>query len=397
MFNSLQRVLQSGLYCLFFFLVFSHHEVKAQTIVVKYDTIHSCPGTIIMSVTVKNAIGITAISLKSTFNSAVCTYVPSVPVSMNTPFYVNPKFFVGSAPTIGGVGFGQLNIAWYSLNPQTFMDDTLFKFKFNTIPGVSNFIWDTAQVGDCEWIGTAIPPSFPPILPSHYKNGRIDNLGFEALVTAQPMDITICESTNGSFVVGAQYTQSFYWQVSTDGGATFTDLTNTPPYTGANTNALILTNPPLSYTGYKYRCLLKGICIDKLSAVKTLTIIPKPVVSCGPNDAICAGSFFTMVATGNNVTSKHWSHTGTGTLQITNPDSLHIKYTPSLGDIAAGQVNIVLSCSGNAPCIPVSSQMTLFIMPNPTANAGSPVSICNGDTALLVATGGMSYLWTPHQ
>ncbi len=386
----LQRILKIGIYGLILLMFLPNQSAKAQAIVLKYDTIHICPGQVIMSITVKNAVGITAISMMSTFNMAVSNYAGML--------YYNPKFNVGSTPTIGGTGFGQLNMAWYSLVPQSFLNDTLFKFKFNTVAGVSNFIFDTTQVGNCEWVGTTIPPADPPILPSHYKNGRIDNLGFEALVTLQPLDITICETSNATFTVNSIYTQSYYWQVSTDGGVTFTDIVNSPPYSGANSNTLLLTNPPYSYNGYKYRAFIKGICLDNYSAIKTLTIIPKPVVDVGPNDSICAGSFFTLAASATNVTGKHWSHTGTGgTLLITNADSLHIKYTPSAADILAGHINITLSCSGVAPCVNVSSQMTLYIMLIPTVSGGSPVTSCQGDSVVLTASGALSYHWSTNQ
>ena len=45
-----------------------------------------------------------------------------------------------------------------------------------------------------------------------------------------------------------------FGQISTNGGSTWNDLTNSPPYSGVTTATLSLTNLTLAYNGYKYRC-----------------------------------------------------------------------------------------------------------------------------------------------
>ena len=42
-----------------------------------------------------------------------------------------------------------------------------------------------------------------------------------------------------------------------------------------------------------------------------------------------------------------------------------------------------------------SDTVLVTVNPLPTINAGNDVSICDGDTAQLQATGASSYLWTP--
>lgn len=49
---------------------------------------------------------------------------------------------------------------------------------------------------------------------------------------------------------------SYQWQV--DQGSGFSNVVNGSVYSGATTNSLLLTNPPTSWYGYKYRCLIDG-------------------------------------------------------------------------------------------------------------------------------------------
>ncbi|MBI3233036.1 MAG: T9SS type A sorting domain-containing protein [Bacteroidetes bacterium] len=42
-----------------------------------------------------------------------------------------------------------------------------------------------------------------------------------------------------------------------------------------------------------------------------------------------------------------------------------------------------------------TTQKRLMVLPNPTANAGSDMAICNGTTTRLLGAGGMAYKWSP--
>ncbi len=54
-----------------------------------------------------------------------------------------------------------------------------------------------------------------------------------------------------SNVAGANY----QWQVSTDGGTAFNDISSNSNYSGVDKDSLTLTNLPTSFAGYFYRCL----------------------------------------------------------------------------------------------------------------------------------------------
>ncbi|MBC7886807.1 MAG: hypothetical protein H7Z13_02895 [Ferruginibacter sp.] len=63
----------------------------------------------------------------------------------------------------------------------------------------------------------------------------------------------ICPTGNAIFTAGITGA-GYQWQVNN--GAGFTDLTNADIYSGANTSVLVITSPPTSMHGYRYRCVV---------------------------------------------------------------------------------------------------------------------------------------------
>ena len=89
------------------------------------------------------------------------------------------------------------------------------------------------------------------------------NFGFDGrLVTVltEPVSVTIGEGLNTSFATTASGTLpiSYQWQVSTDSGATWNNVTDTGPYSGAATPTLVVTGAAFSLYGFKYRCEMKN-------------------------------------------------------------------------------------------------------------------------------------------
>ncbi|MCX6270317.1 MAG: carboxypeptidase regulatory-like domain-containing protein [Bacteroidetes bacterium] len=74
-------------------------------------------------------------------------------------------------------------------------------------------------------------------------------------ITQQAVSQTVDVGTNASFTVAVTNATTFIWQVSIDGGNTWSDLTDGPNYSGTTTANLQIINTSLSYTGYQYRCI----------------------------------------------------------------------------------------------------------------------------------------------
>lgn len=83
-------------------------------------------------------------------------------------------------------------------------------------------------------------------------------------IMTQPFNATICDGQDTSFTVTSTGTSLIYqWQVSSDGGTVWSSVSNggtNPSYAGVTTFSLSLTNVPLSYNSYKYRCNVSASC-----------------------------------------------------------------------------------------------------------------------------------------
>jgi gliding motility-associated-like protein len=146
-----------------------------------------------------------------------------------------------------------------------------------------------------------------------------------------------------------------------------------------------------------------GECLPA-SSTMTLTLFPLPTASAGSDEAVCQDdshdfSTSTSIPEAANFSSLAWSSSGDGSFD--DAARLTPVYTPGAADIAAGSVILTLTANGNAGCDPVSNAMTLAITTNPTANAGSDETICQGadfdlgtSTTLPSATDFSSLSWS---
>jgi hypothetical protein len=121
-------------------------------------------------------------------------------------------------------------------------------------------------------------------------------------VTASPSNSTICEGTGTSFTAAAGGSGLGYqWEVSTNGGSTWSNVTNSAIYSGATTPTLTLTNTPPSLNGNRYRCNISSPpCTPGITASALLTVNTFPVINTPPaNATICEGAAntFTVAAT----------------------------------------------------------------------------------------------------
>lgn len=102
------------------------------------------------------------------------------------------------------------------------------------------------------------------------------------IIDQQPIDSASCESQQTiAFEVVASNITSYQWEVSIDGGTTWTALTNNTLYSGVNQSILSVVNATPSMLGYKYRVLLNrtGNSCNVYSNVATLSIYALPVVA----------------------------------------------------------------------------------------------------------------------
>ncbi|AZI56649.1 T9SS C-terminal target domain-containing protein [Epilithonimonas vandammei] len=128
---------------------------------------------------------------------------------------------------------------------------------------------------------------------THFSS-KIITVNPELNITTQPLASTICAGSNTTFTAVASNATGYQWQVNTGSG--FTNITDSPIYSGATTSSLTVTGATANMTGYVYRAVISGSpgCSPKNSNSAALTVssvsgsITKTDISCngGSNGSI---------------------------------------------------------------------------------------------------------------
>lgn len=104
-----------------------------------------------------------------------------------------------------------------------------------------------------------------------------------AVIGTPPSDITAF--AGGNAVMNADVTQGdiYQWQVSLDGGSTYTNITDNSLYSGSSTTTLAITAASLSMNGYLYRLRTSNrsyFCAPEvISSPGTLTMVIQTVIT----------------------------------------------------------------------------------------------------------------------
>jgi gliding motility-associated-like protein len=189
-------------------------------------------------------------------------------------------------------------------------------------------------------------------------------------------DLTICfgGTANLTGTIGGSATSGFW-----SGGAGV--------YTPGNSSLTAAYTPALAEMNAGWVTLIlttngMGTC-PSVNDTVNIRILPLAVIDAGPHQVICAGNTATLTGTiSGGVTTGSWSG-GSGTF---TPDkySLVVNYTPTKADEDNGKVVLVFTSDDPpGPCNPVSDTVSVIIHKRPTANAGDPRFICEGETIKL--------------
>lgn len=141
-------------------------------------------------------------------------------------------------------------------------------------------------------------------------------------------------------------------------------------------------------------------CLNSIDST-ILILTPSPIVSAGNNMTVCANndtiSLNGLVSSGAN--SGLWTSNGTGTF-IPSASTLNAKYVPSTPDKALGQVQFVLSSTGNTAgiCSIVRDTILVDITAQPIVFAGSNQNICANNSVInltgSISAGATTGIWT---
>ncbi len=199
-------------------------------------------------------------------------------------------------------------------------------------------------------------------------------------ITVEPVSDSICTGSSTSFFINAIGASiSFRWQVNTGNG--FTNLSNIAPFSGANNDTLILSNPGLIYNGALFRCVVSGVCSPADTSLPvTLSVAQTPalpVFTTGSTN-LCdntAGNLFSVQAL-DNYSAYTWSFNGSGSTLTTSGDT-----TASI-DLAPGAGSGTLTVQAQNYCGtgPIN-QLNISVGTSYVQN--DTLRICIGDSVLI--------------
>lgn len=133
--------------------------------------------------------------------------------------------------------------------------------------------------------------------PAVTSNAATLTVNSSVTVTSNPANQTICEGTSTSFSAAASGSGlNYQWEVSTDGGVTWNNVSNGANYSGAGTPTLTLINTPPTFNQNRYRCNISSPpCTPGITASALLTVNSYPVITAQPvSQTFCEGSNVTL-------------------------------------------------------------------------------------------------------
>ena len=215
-----------------------------------------------------------------------------------------------------------------------------------------------------------------------------------AVVTAQPVSTTVCEGVNTTFTATATGS-GYQWQVSTDGGITYSNIT------GATTNTLNVSGVTLGMNGNKYRLVVAGCASTSLqSDAATLNVNAQASISAQPNNVTsCVGNSanFSATVSGSNLTYQ-WQVSTDGGITFTNISG-EVNATLQLSNITLDMNNNQYRVIIAGDCTPslTTSSATLLVN-NQASIISQPVNAsgCPGNSVdyTITASGpGLNYQW----
>lgn len=259
---------------------------------------------------------------------------------------------------------------------------------------------------------TALNPSNSSIVTSNitvtpqFTNNNVTCPGSAETftITVNPIPIvtalsgsTFCNGTNTNLITINGTGTSYAWTNSnTSIGLGSSGSGNIAPFPATN-----LGSTPLTATiGVIPSFTNAGVTCAGLNSNSTITVNPTPTINAINNQVICNNTNTTSIVFSGTGTSYNWTNTtpsiglannGIGNIvsfvgsnvSNSNPVTATITATPQY-------LNNGVTCSGP------SSNFTITVNPNPTANAPVSQTICNGATTsqILFSGSGTSYNWT---
>jgi len=243
-------------------------SLKAQTLTLTAGTIcfdSTIIFTISVPISVQNMDSVYSFSFYLNYDKTLLTY---------TGYNVDNQSLVNTS-VVNNSSFGQVYIT-YSPDtvPINILNDTIFHINFTLNSAASSILaWSNVHFwghnGDS-------------ILSIQINGATLSAPDF----IQQPVNQSVCVGSNATAnftALTADTTQYYQWQVSQDGGLTWTNLINDNYYQGVNTSTLTVVSPQAAMNNYLYHCTLLGQCTT-YSNIAMLNIITNVMTQ--PHDTL---------------------------------------------------------------------------------------------------------------
>jgi len=226
-----------------------------------------------------------------------------------------------------------------------------------TASGGNSYQWNNGA-GNTQVVVVSPPTTTVYIVTVTDQNGcsASDNV----MVTVNPLPVANA-GTDQSICIGTSTT------LTASGGNSY-QWSN-----GFNTQMVNIT--PLITTNYTVTVTNQNGCTATDNVL--ITVNPLPVANAGNDHTICAGTTLNIMATGGLY--YNWSN-GLGSSQ-----------TVTVNPTNTTTYNVIVTDANGCTA---SDAVTINVNQLPIANAGPDQTICNGLSATLSATGGISYQWS---
>ncbi len=170
--------------------------------------------------------------------------------------------------------------------------------------------------------------------------------------------------------------------VSSNGGIFSNDTSAatiyTPSITSGTVTLTLITNDP------------SGPCPASNDSM-IVTVVPPPVANSGPDTSMCSGS--TIQIGGNSQSGYNYLWTPPTGLNYNNQSNPSVTLTNNTNGIITQTYTLAVSATGCAD----TAQVTISVFPNYSISAGSPLTICGGDSVILngsISGNGASVMWS---
>ncbi|MCF8370960.1 MAG: T9SS type A sorting domain-containing protein [Bacteroidales bacterium] len=321
-----------------------------QEISVSCGSINECPGNYVVPINISNFYDVGAFSLALNYNGVLLDFTGTQ----------NLNSFLSQGLVAINAAANKIYITWAAQNPATFStgQELLVELLFSASGGgTGTFTWDTQTPGNCEFSSTV-----GSTILSTFTSSSVQ-IKYPPEISSQPVNATIDAGQTANFSITASGTQIFYqWQVSTNNGLDWINLTNTSGYSGATTANMHIANVSTALNGNLYRCVVEGYCSPvAISDPAMLTVIPTPQIiglTCG-NYTGCAGELIIPVTVSN------FDSVGSFSLGLNFPNTLVSFMGIQNQQTVLNQGMLVANAAGNQVFISWANQTTANITPTP--------------------------------